>query len=73
MPESIKAENMGEAHLRAKVNREAQTVGNVASLAVVRTEPFPSGGAAHALHELSAQHRNLQIPREGCKQRRKGE
>lgn len=42
---------MGEAYLRAEVNREAQTVGNVAFLAAVCTEPFPSGGAVHALHE----------------------
>lgn len=41
-----KAENMGEAHLRAEVNHEAHTVGNVASLAAVYTEPLPSGGAA---------------------------
>lgn len=45
--------------MRAEVNLEAQTVGNVASLAAVHVEPFPSGGAAYALHELGAQHRNL--------------
>lgn len=58
----IKVENMGEAHLRTEVNREAQTVGNVASLAAEGTEPFPSGGAVHAIHESSAQHWNLLSP-----------
>lgn len=68
-----KAENMGEAHLRAEVNHEAQTVGNVASLAAVYTEPLPSGGAACALHELGAQHRNLLASLPGYLQRRKQE
>lgn len=37
----IKVENTQEAHLRAEVNHEVQTAGNVASLAAECTEPFP--------------------------------
>lgn len=36
--------------MRAEVNHEAQTVGIVASSAAVLMAPFPSSGAAHALH-----------------------
>jgi len=68
----IKAD-VGEARMRAEVNREAQTMGNVASLAAVRTEPFPFRGAVHAFHGSGAQHRNLLASLLGYLQRRKGE
>lgn len=43
---------MGAARVRAEVNHEAQTVGNVASSAAVLAEPFPSLVAVRALHVI---------------------
>lgn len=64
MLESIKAENVGEAPLRAEVICEAQTMGDVASLAAMCTEPFSSEGA---------QPRNFLASLPGYLQRRKQE